>query len=109
MWKEKSSSARGGGGDTGRIAGIVQEPITVDGFIIGVFRNGTEGYLVTGGITIETTGGTGDPGIIIPFLTVTWIGIGEAAIGERKEENIAVDRSAVPVDTAVTRRGTKDN
>ena len=37
---------------------------------------------MTGEITIETIGGEDNLGIIIPFLTVTWIDIGEAVIGE---------------------------
>jgi hypothetical protein len=82
MWKEKSSSGRGGGGDIGIIVGIVQDTMTVDGIIIVVIRNGIEGYLMTGGITIETIGGMAGLGIIVPFLMVTWIGIGEVSIGE---------------------------
>ena len=36
MWKQKSSSAKVGGGDIGIIVGIVQDIMTVDGFIFGL-------------------------------------------------------------------------
>jgi hypothetical protein len=96
MWKEKSSSGRGGGGDIGIIVGIVQDTMTVDGIIIVVIRNGIEGYLMTGGITIGTIGGMAGLGIIAPFLMVTWIDIGEAAIGEMTMDgNVPSDPAVV--------------
>ncbi|MGA3086835.1 MAG: hypothetical protein ABSE95_18950 [Thermodesulfobacteriota bacterium] len=71
MWKKKSSSDKVGGGDIGIIVGIVQDTMTVDGFIPRVIQPGIEGYLMTGEITIETTCGTDNLGIIIPLITVT--------------------------------------
>ncbi len=109
MWKEKSSSARGGGGGIGKIVGTAPEIMTGAGCIIVVFRNGTMGYPMTGGITIEATCGTDAPGSIIPFLTVTWIDIGEAAILAKNGENIAANVSAVPVDAAIVMTGAKDS
>jgi hypothetical protein len=82
MWEKKSSSNKVGGGDIGVIVGIVQDTMTGDGVIIRVIQAGIEGYLMTGEITIETICGTDDLGIIILFITVTWIDIGEAVIGE---------------------------
>jgi hypothetical protein len=56
--------------------------MTEDGVIIRVIQAGIEGYLMIGEITIETICGEDNLGIIIPFLMVTWINIGEAVIGE---------------------------
>jgi hypothetical protein len=82
MWKKKSSSNKVGGGDIGVIVGIVHDTMTGDGVIIMVIQPGIKGFLMTGEITIETICGTDDPGIIILFITVTWIDIGEAIIGK---------------------------
>ena len=109
MWKEKSSSVRGGGGDIGIIVGIVRDFMIVDGLIFRVLLPGIEGYLLIGEITIETICGTDVPGIIIPFLTVTWIGIGEAVIGERKEGNILVDTVVIVVVMVDMMIDTRDN
>ena len=97
MWEKKSSSGKVGGGDIGVIVGIAQDIMTGDGVIIRVIQPGMEGYLMTGEITIETICGTDDLGIIIPSITVTWIDIGEAVIGEMTMDgDIQVD-TAVPV------------
>ncbi len=80
MWEKKSSSNKAGGGDIGIIVGIVQDTMTVIGVIIMAIRAGIEGYLITGEITIETIGGTDDLGIIVPYITVIWIDIGEVTM-----------------------------
>ena len=72
--------------------------MTVAGDFIRVLQAGIEGYLMTGEITIETTGGADVPGIIIPSITVTWIDIGEAVIGEMiMDGTVLVDMIAVLV------------
>ncbi len=96
MWKKKSSFDKVGGGDIGIIVGIVQDTMTMAGDFIRVLQAGIEGYLMTGEITIETTGGADIPGIIIPSITVTWIDIGEAVIGEMIMDGIVlVDTTAL--------------
>ncbi len=107
MWKEKSSSDRGGGGGIGKIVGIVPDIMTMAGFITVVFRNGTGGYPPTGMKTTGTIRGMDDTGIIIQFLTTTWIGIGEGGIGRKKGGNIQVNMSTGPVDTVVVMTGAK--
>jgi hypothetical protein len=71
MWKKKSSFDKAGGGDDGIIVGIVRDTMTVAGVFMGDLQAGIEGYLMTGGITIETTCGVDVLGIIIPSITVT--------------------------------------
>ena len=95
MWKKKSSFDRVGGGDIGIIVGIVRDIMTTDGVFIRVLPAGIEGYLMTGEIIIETAGGADIPGIIIPSITVTWIDIGEAVIGETTMDGtVLVDTKA---------------
>jgi hypothetical protein len=94
-WKKKSSSDKVGGGDIGIIVGIVRDTMTMDGVFIRVLQPGIEGYPMTGEIIIETTCGTGALGIIIPSIMVTWIGIGEAVIGEMIMDGIVLAVLAV--------------
>ena len=93
MWKEKSSSDRGGGGDIGIIVGIVQDTMTVGGVIIVVIQPGIARFLITGEITIEAIRGTDNPGIINPLIIGTWIDIGEATIGKMTLEGVILKRN----------------
>lgn len=82
MLTKISSSGLAGGGDAGMVAGIVPDIMTMAGSIITAIRTGMEGSLMTGGIIIETMSGKGTPGIIVPFLTGIWTGIGEMNGGD---------------------------
>ena len=67
-----------------------------------VIQPGIEGYLMTGEITIETICGEDVLGIIIPFLTVTWIDIGGVVIGETTMNgNILEDMAVIVVGMVV--------
>jgi hypothetical protein len=75
--------------------------MTGDGVIIMVIQPGIKGYLMTGEITIETICGTADLGIIILFITVTWIDIGEATIGKMTMDGDTLMETVIVVDLMV--------
>ena len=103
MWKGKSSFDRGGGGDIGIIAGIVQDTMTGGGVIIVVIQPGIARYLMTGEITIEAIRGTDNPGIITPLIIGTWIDTGEATIGNMTMEGVIQEEPAIGEDRMVAR------